>query len=193
MERILFSSAVMCLAVLPVIAANPAIPEKVKNLLQSVNLGDIRQFDKKDLLKKVPLDTDKIVFNVYFLEPRQILNLHKHPESDEMFYIVEGRGQFTLGNEQIMVDSGSAVYGPTNTPHGIVNSGSKEMVVISVQAPKPVQTVYSENSTITCPVCKQEDIIPVNAKEGDIFICPRCQAKLKLSKTKDGKWLALQS
>ena len=30
------------------------------------------------------------------------------------------------------------------------------------------------------------------AKEGDIITCPRCHVKLKLSKTKDGKWLATQ-
>ena len=95
-----------------------------------------------------------------------------------------------MGSDQIMVDSGSVVYGPANVPHGLVNSGNKELVMISVQAPKPVQITYIENSTVGCPVCGQENIVPVGAKEGDIITCPRCHAKLKLSKTKDGKWVA---
>jgi mannose-6-phosphate isomerase-like protein (cupin superfamily) len=163
-----------------------------KAIVQTVNINDIKEFSKKEMLKKVPLNTDKLVFNTYFLEPRQLLNLHKHPATDELFYIVEGRGQFTVGNEQIMVDSGSTVYGPANVSHGLVNSGNKEIVMISVQSPKPVQMTYIENSSVTCGVCGQENIVPDGAKVGDVIICPRCKAKLKLSKTKDGKWLATQ-
>ena len=126
------------------------------------------------------------------MEPRQLLKFHKHPTTDEIFYFVEGRGQFTVGDNQVMVDSGSVVYGPADTYHGIVNSGDKEMIVVSIQGPKPVKMQYAENATIACPVCGQEDIIPANAKEGDIYICPRCGAKLRLSKDKNGKWTATQ-
>jgi mannose-6-phosphate isomerase-like protein (cupin superfamily) len=160
--------------------------------IETVNINDIREFDKNDLLKKVPLTTDKFVFNAYFLEPRQLLKLHKHPTSDEFFYIVEGRGQFTVGNDQTMVNSGSAIYGPADVPHGLVNSGDKEIVMISVQTPKPVKMVYIENSSVACAVCGQENIVPEGAKEGDIITCPRCHAKLKLSKSPDGKWIATQ-
>jgi mannose-6-phosphate isomerase-like protein (cupin superfamily) len=195
MRRVIINAAALiCVLATAVFADNVAVssaPVK-QDKLQVMNLNDIRQFDKSDILKKVPLDTGKLVFNAYFLEPRQLLRFHKHPATDELFYIVEGRGQFTVGNNQVMVDPGSAVYGPAGVNHGIVNSGTKEMVVVSVQGPKPVQINYAENSTIICPVCGQEDIIPANAKEGDIFVCPRCQARLKLSKTKDGKWQATQ-
>lgn len=163
-----------------------------KYLFQTVNLGDIREFGKKDLIKKVPITADKLVFNTYFLAPGQVLKLHKHPASDELFYIVEGRGQFTVGNNQVMVDSGAVVYGPLDTPHGLVNSGENEIVMISVQSPKPVQMKYIENASAACAVCGQENIVPEWAKEGDIITCPKCHAKLRLSKTKDGKWMTTQ-
>ena len=120
------------------------------------------------------------------------MKLHKHPASDELFYIVEGRGQFTVGNNQVMVDSGAVVYGPLDTPHGLVNSGENEIVMISVQSPKPVQMKYIENASAACAVCGQENIVPEGAKEGDIITCPKCHAKLRLSKTKDGKWMTTQ-
>ena len=163
-----------------------------KEGIQTVSLKDIREFNAKELLKKVPLMTDKFVFNTYFLEPKQVLELHKHPATDELFYIVEGHGQFTVGNDQIVVDNGSVIYGPANVPHGLVNSGKDQIVMISVQSPKPVQMTYIENSSATCSVCGQENIVPEGAKVGDIITCPRCHAKLKLSKTADGKWLATQ-
>ena len=187
MKRASFAAAV----IFTVLATGFAAEAKKANF-QTVSIDSIREFDKKEILKKVPLDTDKFVFNTYFLEPRQLLAFHKHPVIDELFYFIEGRGQFTAGNDQVMVDSGSVVYGPANVDHGIVNSGKTQMVVISVQAPKPIKIIYAENSTITCTVCGQEIIVKSNAKDGDIYICPRCGAKLKLSKTKDGKWTATQ-
>lgn len=157
--------------------------------MQAVKIKDIKEFNDEKLLKKVPLETDKIVFNTFYLKSRQFLPFHKHPATDEMFYIVEGVGEFTVGNESIIVGPTSSVYGPANIFHGVVNSSDKEMVIISVQGPKPVEMVYAENSTIVCPVCKQEFILKDNVKEGDIVICPRCGAKLKITKLKDGKWI----
>ena len=174
-------------------AQDPVKPVSLKmGELQNINIGDIREFDKGDMLKKVPFITDKLVFNTYFLEPRQVLKLHKHPVTDELFYLIEGRGQFTVGSNQFMVGTGAVIYGPAGVSHGLVNSGSENMVMLSVQSPKPVKMTYIENSAVSCGMCGQENIVPENAKEGDIIICPRCKAKLRLSKTKDGKWQATQ-
>ncbi|HTZ11298.1 MAG TPA: cupin domain-containing protein [Candidatus Margulisiibacteriota bacterium] len=162
------------------------------NKMQTVKVDEIKEFNVDKFIKKVPLATDKIVFNTFYFKPRQILPFHKHPMTDELFYIVEGVGEFTVGNERTIVGPASAVYGPANVFHGLVNSGDKEMVVISVQAPKPVETIYAENATVTCPVCKQEFILKEGVKEGDTYICPRCGAKLIVSKTADGKWIAKQ-
>ena len=165
---------------------------KAVSKMQAVKINDIKEFNADKFLKKVPLDTDKIVFNTYYFKSRQFLPFHKHPATDELFYIVEGVGEFTVGSESMIVGPTSAVYGPANVFHGLVNSGEKEMVVISVQAPKPVETTYAENATVTCPVCKQEFILKDGVKEGDIYICPRCGAKLRVSKTQDGKWIGIQ-
>lgn len=175
-------------------AVRPAFTEEKKEgiQIQAVKVSDLKEFNADKFIKKVPLNTEKFVFNTFYFKPRQILPFHKHLATDELFYIVEGVGQFTVGNESIIVGPTSSVYGPANVFHGLVNSGDKEMVVISVQAPKPVTTTYAENATVTCPVCKQEIILKDDVKEGDIYICPRCGAKLKVSKTKDGKWIGIQ-
>ena len=165
--------------------------QEVKKL-QMVKVNDIKEFNADKFIKKAPLTTEKFVFNTFFFKPRQILPFHKHPASDELFYIVEGVGEFTVGNESVTVGPTSSVYGPADVFHGLVNSGDKEMVVFSVQAPRPVTTTYAENATVKCPVCGQEIILKADVKEGDIYICPRCGAKLKVSKAKDGTWIAIQ-
>jgi len=160
--------------------------------MQTIKIDDIKEFNADKFFKKVPLNTDKLVFNTFYFKSRQLLPFHKHPATDELFYIVDGVGQFTVGNESIIVGPTSSVYGPANVFHGLVNSGDKDMVVISVQAPKPVENVYAENATLVCVVCKQEFILKEGVKEGDIYICPRCGARLVVSKTADGKWVGKQ-
>ncbi|MDD5687427.1 MAG: cupin domain-containing protein [Elusimicrobia bacterium] len=162
-------------------------PEKAGSKLQTVKIDEIKEFSADKFLKKEPLNTDKIIFNTFCFKARQILPFHKHPTTDELFYIVSGVGEFTVGKESVIVGPTSTVYGPANIFHGLINSGNEDMVVISVQAPKPLKTVYAENATIICPVCKQEIILKDGVKEGDIYVCPRCHAKLKIIKNKDGK------
>jgi len=186
----LFILAVFAVLSAAFAADAPLASPNQKQGLKTVNINDIREFDPKNILKKVPFDADKMVFNTYFLEPAELLRLHKHPDSDEYFYLAEGEGQFTVGNDQVMIKSGAAVYGPAGVAHGFVNSGGGKAVLISVQGPTPVKIASIDNSSAICPVCGQENIIPEGAKEGDIVTCPRCHAKFKLSKGPDGKWLA---
>ncbi|OQA91499.1 MAG: Cupin domain protein [Elusimicrobia bacterium ADurb.Bin231] len=160
--------------------------------MKTVKVAELKEFSAEKFLKKVPLDTDKIIFNTFFFKPRQFLPFHKHPSTDELFYVVEGIGEFTVGNEQTTVGPTSSVYSESDVFHGVVNSGDKDLVIISVQGPKPVATEYAENATVICPVCKQEFILKNNASAGDSVVCPRCQARLKLSKTSDGQWDAKQ-
>ena len=161
--------------------------------METVKLDDIREFSEEKLVKKQPLKTDKVAYNTFFLKPFQILPFHRHPATDEVFHIVEGQGEFTVGSEQKIVSAGATVYGPAATFHGVVNSGQKDMVMISVQAPKPVETEFKENATIICPVCKQELILKDSAGAGDELVCPRCGAHLILMPKEGGGFIGQQA
>jgi len=78
--------------------------------MKTVKVAELKEFSAEKFLKKVPLDTDKIIFNTFFFKPRQFLPFHKHPSTDELFYVVEGIGEFTVGNEQTTVGPTSSVY-----------------------------------------------------------------------------------
>jgi quercetin dioxygenase-like cupin family protein len=165
----------------------PAMPKKEEGV-QTVNVNDIKAFDAKEMVKKIPIVSDKIVFLSFFFKPGQLLSYHKHPGADEFFYIVEGDGQFTVGNSKTMVSAGSVIYAPANIPHGLVNSSRNNVVMVSVQGPKPVTMEYIDYSSAKCVICGLENIIPEGAKDGDIIVCPKCRQKIKLLKQKDGSW-----
>lgn len=49
-------------------------------------------------------------------------NLHVHPY-DEVFHIIEGRAEFTVGERTFVAEAGSLVIGPANVPHAYKNLG----------------------------------------------------------------------
>ena len=49
-------------------------------------------------------------------------NLHVHPY-DEIFHILSGRAEFTVGDQRFEAEAGSLVIGPANVPHAYKNLG----------------------------------------------------------------------
>ena len=49
-------------------------------------------------------------------------NLHVHPY-DEIFHILEGRAEFTVGDSKFVAEKGDLVIGPANIPHSYKNLG----------------------------------------------------------------------
>ena len=49
-------------------------------------------------------------------------NLHVHPY-DEVFHILEGNAEFTVGDRKFIATEGAIVIGPANVPHSYKNLG----------------------------------------------------------------------
>jgi mannose-6-phosphate isomerase-like protein (cupin superfamily) len=66
------------------------------------------------------------------------LHLHPYPE---VFYVEEGVGEFTAGDERQLVEGGHFVVVPAETPHGFKQRGEARLRVVSVHpSPQVVQT-----------------------------------------------------
>jgi len=59
---------------------------------------------------------------------------HRHPDADEILYILEGDGELTLDGKKIQVSAGSAVFIPRNAPHSFI-SGAQGLKALQVYAP----------------------------------------------------------
>lgn len=72
----------------------------------------------------------------YYFKPSQVLKYHRHPQGEQIFFIIEGEGQFKLddGNEEVVMDvkPGSAIFVPTGVWHELVNSDKGQMVAVQV-------------------------------------------------------------
>jgi len=76
-------------------------------------------------------------FALGVFRPKQGLYFHTHPNSEEIYYVIRGRGTVFVGNEknQIKVGEGDVLYIPANTPHGVTNTGRKTLVIAFFVSP----------------------------------------------------------
>jgi mannose-6-phosphate isomerase-like protein (cupin superfamily) len=60
---------------------------------------------------------------------------HAHPDNEQVYVIVSGRGVMTVGNEAQEVGPGTAILVPPETGHSIRNTGDDRLVFISATSP----------------------------------------------------------
>jgi quercetin dioxygenase-like cupin family protein len=73
--------------------------------------------------------------DTYYFKPGQILAYHRHPDGDQIFFILKGQGTFYLDNgteEQIEVREGSIIYVPKGIYHKLEANGE----LVACQATK---------------------------------------------------------
>ena len=81
---------------------------------------------------------------VYNLPVGKRVGLHKHPTTDELFFILKGRLEFKVGNKQLIAVPGDVVQGRMDIPHTFKNVGDEPAAFLSIKGPKPVDFVKLE-------------------------------------------------
>ncbi|MCG6551520.1 MAG: cupin domain-containing protein [Candidatus Magnetominusculus sp. LBB02] len=61
--------------------------------------------------------------------------LHKHDQSEEIYYITAGRGLMTLKDEVFELSAGDAVCIEPGTPHKIKNTGTVPLKILCLCSP----------------------------------------------------------
>jgi len=81
---------------------------------------------------------------IYNLPVGKKVGLHKHPTTDELFFILKGKLEFRVGNKQLVAVKGDLVQGKMDIPHSFKNIGDEPAAFLSVKGPKPVDLVKLE-------------------------------------------------
>ena len=68
---------------------------------------------------------------------------HLHPQTEEIYYILQGRGEMILANEKQVVLPGDAIAIPPGVPHQIINHSSELLIFLCCCAP-----AYEHNDTV---------------------------------------------
>jgi len=103
--------------------------------MNHIRVEDVREFSKEKRIRKKLLGTEKIGAEYLCYEPGQGTPMHHHPKQDELFYVVEGRGILTVGDEEIPVGPSSLVLARAQVPHGMMAASDSRMIVMFFKAP----------------------------------------------------------
>ncbi len=68
-------------------------------------------------------------------QPESEQPIHSHPDSEQVYVIVQGRGAMTVGDETQEVGAGTTILVPPATNHSIRNVGEEKLVFISATSP----------------------------------------------------------
>ena len=78
---------------------------------------------------------EHVMVGLNCLEPNQTQSLHAHQGAEKIYFVLEGRGRFTVGDEEREADAGTLVLAPAGVPHGVTNTGAERLSLLVAIAP----------------------------------------------------------
>jgi quercetin dioxygenase-like cupin family protein len=91
------------------------------------------------VFKSTLFQSERLLLGLNCLEPRQEQHVHTHAGQDKFYFVLEGTGTFTVGEEVQEAGEGVTVWAPANVPHGVSNSGTRRLVLLVGIAPAPTK------------------------------------------------------
>ena len=87
-------------------------------------------------MQKVSLfDTPRCMVDLYCARPGQGQRPHVHGGEDKTYHVLQGRGEFQVGDERQTLGRGGMAHAPAGVEHGLTNPGPDDLVVLVVIAP----------------------------------------------------------
>ncbi|MEE9614252.1 MAG: cupin domain-containing protein [Thermodesulfobacteriota bacterium] len=91
--------------------------------MESANVMETREFKDEAVSKVTYIKTDAIGQDTYYFKAGQVLDWHRHPTGDQVFFVHEGTGTYYLDagtEESSPLKPGSVVLAPRDVWHKIV-------------------------------------------------------------------------
>ena len=96
----------------------------------------------KPLVASANTDGTEVSLMHVVLLPGEGHERHNHPDSDEILYILAGRGeQMVDDSDTFRVGPGQAVFIPKGAFHSTINTGYEPMVILAIYAPAGAEQV----------------------------------------------------
>jgi quercetin dioxygenase-like cupin family protein len=85
--------------------------------------------DVRWLVTRDSVGAERTVFGVTMFPPGSRHEIHRHPNAEEVEYLIAGRGVAYVGDDAIQLGPGEAVFVPRDAYHGFENTGDEEVTM----------------------------------------------------------------
>lgn len=99
------------------------------------DVDTVRSFSEDSFEKVNLFETERFFADVYCFEEGQVQELHGHDDSDKVYYVLEGEGEFTVGDESMTLEEGESVLAEAGKQHGV--EAKEHTRVLVFMAPHP--------------------------------------------------------
>jgi quercetin dioxygenase-like cupin family protein len=89
------------------------------------------------MFKSTIFESSRLLLGLNCLEPGQSDRVHTHPDQDKFYFVLEGEGEFAVGDETLRASAGQTVLAPAGVTHGVKNDGSSRLVILMGLTPWP--------------------------------------------------------
>lgn len=116
--------------------------------MEYINCENIKELSNPGVISRQLINhenskSERVTITEVHLEIGASQPRHKHEESEQIWYAVQGSGKLLLAdNKEIVFKAGDVVRFAANDIHGLLNNGDVEFVYISVTSP-PIDFGYA--------------------------------------------------
>ena len=86
--------------------------------------------DVRWLVTRDTVGADETVFGVTYFPPGSRHEIHRHENAEEVEYLIAGQGVARVGEDDVAMGVGDAVFVPRNDYHGFRNTSDTETAVM---------------------------------------------------------------
>jgi oxalate decarboxylase/phosphoglucose isomerase-like protein (cupin superfamily) len=86
--------------------------------------------DVRWLVTRDTVGSDNSVFGITYFPPGGRHEIHRHENAEEVEYLIQGEGVARVGEDDVAMGIGDAVFVPRNEYHGFRNTSDTETAVL---------------------------------------------------------------
>ena len=94
--------------------------------------GELVQYNDSAVPKVPVFAGSDMTSEIYYFKPGQVLKMHRHPNGEQIFVFLKGKGVMELEDKKHDVAAGDAMFIKSGEWHGITNGNDEEMVAIQI-------------------------------------------------------------
>ncbi len=107
-----------------------------RSVVESVHLRDMIRYSDDSVSRQIIFASERLYVGVHGFKPGQETAPHVHKESDKVYEVLEGTGEFHLNGETRSLGAGEWLRALPGQVHGVRNPGPENLAVLVMTSPR---------------------------------------------------------